>query len=364
MPHIICVGAVYMDTILTVPDFPREDTKTRATNMIRRRGGNVGNTLEVLSQLLPDNNLNRATSTYRTELSLFAVLPDPQSADTRAVIASLPDVSTRHYVYRQGQPVAASSYIIQSAANHSRTIVSSNPLHDLTHTEFTSATQSLLDQTDEEVWFHFEGRGDPLTMFDHLYWLRRDFGYDGRVKISIELEKPERDWLNDLREYADVVFYSKEWAQAAGKRSPSEFIKTQVQHTHDSALLVCTWGDKGAAALRKVPQGRNVHSRARAWKPLHSDSRYSQTPVDTVGAGDTFIAGMLYAYVHQKAWGVDDRLIFANELAGRKVHQQGFAGLGQAMKSSNTWVEKLKEGNANGIAPGDADFEPEPEDED
>jgi ketohexokinase len=65
--------------------------------------------------------------------------------------------------------------------------------------------------------------------------------------------------------------------------------------------------------------------------------------VDTVGAGDTFIAGMLYACVHQRTWGAQERLKFANELAGRKVHQRGFKGLGAAMRRSDVWKMKLAE---------------------
>lgn len=86
-----------------VPHFPEEDTKLRAKSMKRRRGGNTGNTLEVLSQLLPDDNFNSETLTYHTELSLLTVLPDPTSLDTKAVIASLPDVSPRLFQYRAGQ---------------------------------------------------------------------------------------------------------------------------------------------------------------------------------------------------------------------------------------------------------------------
>ena len=58
-------------------------------------------------------------------------------------------------------------------------------------------------------------------------------------------------------------------------------------------------------------------------------------PSSTIGAGDTFIAGILYAcLVHEDDWPLEQKLEFANELAGRKVVQEGFTGLGQIMRNS------------------------------
>jgi ketohexokinase len=53
----------------------------------------------------------------------------------------------------------------------------------------------------------------------------------------------------------------------------------------------------------------------------------------TIGAGDTFIAGMMYALIeHGEDWPLLQKLDFANELAGRKVMQEGFSGLGSLMQ--------------------------------
>lgn len=54
----------------------------------------------------------------------------------------------------------------------------------------------------------------------------------------------------------------------------------------------------------------------------------------SIGAGDTFIAGVLYSLICRKDWALDYTLEFANELAGRKVIQEGFAGLGKLMRLS------------------------------
>jgi ketohexokinase len=59
--------------------------------------------------------------------------------------------------------------------------------------------------------------------------------------------------------------------------------------------------------------------------------------VDTVGAGDTFTAGVIYGLSH--GFDLLDVLKFSCELAGRKVAQTGFDGLKQQMDS--TWNNVL-----------------------
>ena|SRR5947207_8076119 len=50
---LLTLGAIYRDVILKVPKFPAEDSKLRATSERTRVGGNVPNSLSVLSQVLP-----------------------------------------------------------------------------------------------------------------------------------------------------------------------------------------------------------------------------------------------------------------------------------------------------------------------
>lgn len=48
---------------------------------------------------------------------------------------------------------------------------------------------------------------------------------------------------------------------------------------------------------------------------------------------DTFMAGILYSLAcHGHDWDLHRKLTFANELAGRKVVQEGFSGLGNQMQ--------------------------------
>ena len=49
--HFALVGGVYIDEIHEVAAYPSEDSAIRAASVQRRRGGNVGNSAAVLSQL-------------------------------------------------------------------------------------------------------------------------------------------------------------------------------------------------------------------------------------------------------------------------------------------------------------------------
>lgn len=217
----LSTNAAPLLTPARVPYYPQEDTKLRATNITRRRGGNTANTLEVFTQLLPQN-VDREESTCFLEQYLFTVLPDHLSADTNSVIRSLPDVSSKLFQHRKDQPLGASSYIIQSAKNLSRTIVSANPLDEMTVEEFKAGVAPLIDDHKigkDDVWIHFEGRV-PEVLLPCVIWLREAYGYGKKVRISVECEKPDRVGLKDVIPLADLVFYSKIWAEVSFQLPP------------------------------------------------------------------------------------------------------------------------------------------------
>lgn len=54
-----------------------------------------------------------------------------------------------------------------------------------------------------------QGRTPEITL-QFIHYLRKQYP---SMKVSIEVEKPGRSGLQELAEEADVVFYSKTWAQ-------------------------------------------------------------------------------------------------------------------------------------------------------
>ncbi|KAL4866062.1 hypothetical protein BDV12DRAFT_139099 [Aspergillus spectabilis] len=311
---LVAVGACYLDTILTTPHYPGEDEKLRASSISHRRGGNCPNTLEVLQQLVA-----RGPLAMRTPLSLISVLPAQSSVASQEIRNALePRVSLKHCIYRGGFEEPASSYIIKSQSSGSRTIVNYNELPEMTLQEFVHIADNL---NDEVAWYHFEGRIPDVT----LACIRHLRNHFPSIRVSVEVEKPGRAGLQELAEEADVVFYSKSWAQGNGYTSAEECVRKQSSLTRNASLLCCTWGQDGAMGFE--PKLDNiVHSSADTPEGFHV--------VDPIGAGDTFIAGMLYGLICKRdTWDLSQKLSMANQLAGTKVAQEGFGNLGRVLEA-------------------------------
>ncbi|KAK0638688.1 Ribokinase-like protein [Cercophora newfieldiana] len=323
MKYLVLVGACYLDTILTVPHFPSEDTKLRATSLTTRRGGNVPNTLEVLTQLAPS-----------LQTHLITVLPSRSSPATTQILSSFshspppddPSPGTPHRIgtpnfshclYREAHTSPASSYIIRSSATGSRTIVNHNALEEMTTREFVHAADGILDGIEHKgdgVWWHFEGR-IPETTLSCVRHVRR---VAPASIVSVEVEKPLRDGLRELAAEADVVFYSRSWAESQGYANAEACLRGEAASSKAS-LLLCTWGSHGASAFSPSTNTCTTHA------PSSDDIKV----VDTIGAGDTFIAGMLYSLICHTPQAA--KLRFAVELATAKVQREGFAGLSRSL---------------------------------
>lgn len=287
MGRILAVGNATLDIINVVDDYPREDQEVRASSQQFRRGGNAANTLVVLSQLGND-------------CSWAGTLAD--EPDAAMILADLDqhhiDYSAAHIAEHGKVPT---SYISLSRLSGSRTIVHYRELPEYRFSDFSHIDLNTLD------WLHFEGRNvnELKRMMAHA---RAD---QPNLLISLEVEKP-RPNIEELFGYADLILFSKEYAIHNGSHDLDHFLNRMATQRLD-ATLSCTWGEKGASAVDNKG------------KLFHSPAFNPPLLVETLGAGDTFNAGMIDQIL--RGHSVEMALIEATRLAGKKCGRYGLEDL-------------------------------------
>lgn len=284
MSRILIVGTATLDIINEVERYPREDDEIRALHQERRSGGNAANTALVLSQLGHQCSF----------LGTFAT--DDGARHIRAVLEDA-DIDLRHAPVIPGG-TTPTSFITLSRATGSRTIVHHRNLPELRCQQCSDLSFGDYD------WIHFEGRNIDATAA-----MLRAIG--GEVRTSVEIEKPRAD-IEMLFPLADTLIFSRHYARATGHDDVRDFLEIQAA-TLSGTQLICAWGEAGAAALD--------HDRYH-W---HAAPRLERV-IDTIGAGDTFNAGIIAALLANRD--LDDALRDAVELATRKCGQKGLHNLG------------------------------------
>ncbi|CAG8556280.1 1889_t:CDS:2 [Funneliformis caledonium] len=312
--RVLSIGSAYEDTILYVDKFPPEDGKQRAQRVEKRRGGNAGNTLTVLSQFPLAQGYFMASMASK-EASTF-LLQDFEAHN----------IKTSTCIFRSNAKHAPVAYIIHANSTSSRTIINYNSIDELTFEEFKRkfdavCTEEVVSTSNSELpfnWIHFEGRNavEAAKMIDHID--TKD--WRPRTIISVELEKPYRRGLETLMSRADVIFFSKVFAEGKGYENAGDFLKVMGPFCKNTAHLFCTWGSSGAMCF---------HNPTR--KLFTAPALPIASIVDTVGAGDTFTAGIIYGLTQGMT--PEGCLKFACELAGRKCAQVGFDGVVEKMSS-------------------------------
>jgi ketohexokinase len=282
MAQILAVGVATLDIINEVAAYPEEDSELRALSQRVQRGGNATNTLVVLSQL-------------GHSCVWGGVLADGPGAAVVLEELQRYRIGTA-YCRRVPQGAMPTSTVTLSRASGSRTIVHFRdlPEYDLEH--FSRIPLQGLQ------WLHFEGRDVNATRGMMQQAREQAPG----LPISLEVEKP-REHIEQLFPLADLLLSSS--AFAACRRLAPDNLLLWFRELAPRADLVCSLGEQGAIGL-----GRDgVAMKANACSP--------EQVVDTLGAGDTFNAGVIHTLLGGAL--LQDALRFACALAGGKCGQRG-----------------------------------------
>lgn len=287
MSKVLVVGNLTLDIIHSVDHFPAEDEELRALAQRYQRGGNAANVAVVLAQ-------------HGHRVSFAGSLAGDANGQRLAAELAQLGITTRDCQVIQAG-VSPLSCVLHNQQTGSRTIVHYRDLPEYEATAFSTIPLAEYD------WFHFEGRNlAQLTqMLMHLQQVRID------QPISIEIEK-RRPGIEALFAYADVLLFSRAYAMDSGCSSASQLFD-QVQGQAEQAILVCAWGEQGAFA--RLPDGTELYQAAESVSHV----------CDSVGAGDTFNAGLIHALLSGQQ--VQTALRYANTLAAKKLHQVGFERL-------------------------------------
>ncbi|KAM6086124.1 ketohexokinase isoform 3-T3 [Theristicus caerulescens] len=276
--RILCVGLVCLDIISVAEAYPAEDSDTRCLSQRWQRGGNASNSCTVLALL-------GAPCAFMGSLA-----PGP-AADF--VLADLRryGVDAGHAVPQPDGRLPA-SVVVVSASRGTRTILHAHgDLPDVTARDFERVDLS------QYKWIHWEARNaaEQAAMIRRVEQHNRARPAAERVRTSVE------------------VFISKDVARHFGYRSAPEAVRGLRSRVQPGATLICAWAEEGADAMG--PDGELVHS----------DAFPPETLVDTLGAGDTFNAAVIFALSEGKS--LQDALTFGCQIAGRKCGIQGFDGI-------------------------------------
>ncbi len=287
MARVLGVGIATLDIVNVVDGYPAEDSEVRALHQRVACGGNAANLLLVLSQL-------------GHRCAWAGTLAD--EPDARRIVEDLERNGIDRGPVRVAGGKVPTSYVTVNRRNGSRTIVHYRDLPEYTADDFARLELGAFD------WLHFEGRNVAET----LRMLERARAEHPGIPRSVEIEKP-REGIDALLPFADVVLLSRAFARARGLEEPERFLAAMREQA-PAAKLVCAWGEEGAHALG--------HDGRRYASPAFPPPRV----VDTLGAGDTFNAGVLDALLRGEH--LSTALVAGCRLAGRKLSQHGLDRLG------------------------------------
>lgn len=287
MAKVLGIGNCVLDIILSTDHYPTEDSEMRVSKRNFSTGGNVANSLSVLSQL-------------SHETAICCTLAEDENAKILRRSLQQKRISTE-FIQSFIKGETPSSYITLNEANGSRSILH---YRDLAETSFDHFAKIEIEDFD---WLHFEARN--MDNLPGMLNIAKTFLTTQPISLEVEKNRPGIETLIPL---ANVVFFSKAYALANQFDSAHDLLES-MKKTAPQSTLICSWGEQGAWFCG--PNGEVKHQAATLVPQV----------VDTLGAGDTFNAGVIHSLLHADK--LEDAIKAGTQLAARKCQQYGFEHL-------------------------------------
>lgn len=298
--RILCVGLCVLDIIHVCATYPEEDSDRRCKQGHWQRGGNASNVCTVLSNL-------------GAKCEFLGVLS--KSEGFRMLLS---DCEERNISIENCPTVDINppfSSVILNQENDSRTIIHCNPnfpIFTYNHFKENIVDKGLLGNY---CWIHFETRNPSETsrMIKDILAYNSTCQKDDQIKISLDQEKikPEHLEMNDFVDYAII---GKDLAVAMGfKGSLEAAIKIRGMTSNPKLNVICPWGKEDTACVDANGDSFLV--------PVVAVDNV----VDTLGAGDTFCAALIFSLVNKS--GLKEAVEFGNKVASLKLGFYGYDGL-------------------------------------
>ncbi|MBI9087440.1 MAG: carbohydrate kinase family protein [Desulfobacterales bacterium] len=290
--RVLGMGTACMDYLVSVHDFPEENSQVYTETFEVQGGGNCGNTLVALSRLGIEAAIVTRIGTDAVGRQIHHSLKS-EGVDTGFVIET--------------DDRSPMSFIVVNDRNDTRTVI------------------------------HRKGVGYGLPMDVHPSWLDNvDLLYLGGrfdaetvvaaeakkrgIEIVVEAEHANT-FADQLFAHADVVITAQAYHhQHFGNDHYVKNLERIIAMGPGIAVVTC--GEKGAVL---VSDDGVIEMKA-----------FDISAVDTTGAGDAFAAGFIYGCLHR--WPLENRLWFAQRMA---AHQCTFFGARKGLakqNDANAWL--------------------------
>jgi ketohexokinase len=277
---ILVIGNCIVDQVMRLERYPLEDSEVRASQCVQRLGGNAANSSQILRQL-------------GHPLELVAQLADDEAAAW--VRRELEAAAIGHEFCPRTRGVTPLSSVWLSEQTGSRSIVHHRDLPELQAGHLESLP------TNSAAWIHIEGRNvATLKSWIDSPGFRRPKG------MSLEIEKA-RDGIEALASAFDCIIVSSHYLRQTAMDAPA--VINALEKINPTAHIACTLGKKGLLARER--DGRRIE--LSAW-PV-------DRVVDSTGAGDAFIAGLVSRLA--RGFEFSDALDFARRVAASKIRHDG-----------------------------------------